>query len=37
MAVRIEINENTIQAKIDNAWESGLEMLSSQILKDFNE
>ena len=37
MAVRIEINENTIQAKIDNAWESGLEMLSSQILKDCNE
>lgn len=37
MAVRIEINENTIQAKIDNAWENGLEMLSSQILKDCNE
>lgn len=36
MSVRIEINENTIRAKIDNAWESGLEMLSSQILKDCN-
>ena len=36
MAVRIEINGNTIQAKIDNAWKSGLEMLSSQILKDCN-
>lgn len=36
MAVRIQINENSIQAKIDNIWESGLEMLSSQILKDCN-
>ena len=36
MAVRIEINENSIKAKIDNAWESGLEMLSSQILRDCN-
>ena len=36
MAVRIQINENSIQAKIDNAWESGLEMLSSQILRDCN-
>jgi hypothetical protein len=36
MAVRIEINENTIRAKIDNAWASGLEMLSSQILRDCN-
>lgn len=36
MSVRIQINENSIQAKIDNAWESGLEMLSSQILRDCN-
>lgn len=36
MAVRIQINENSIQAKIDNIWESGLEMLTSQILKDCN-
>lgn len=36
MAVRINIDGNTIQAKIDNAWESGLEMLSSQILRDCN-
>lgn len=36
MAVRIEINENSIKAKIDNVWSSGLEMLSSQILKDCN-
>lgn len=37
MSVKININENTIQAKIDNTWESGLEMLSSQILRDCNE
>ena len=36
MSVRIEINENTIRAKIDNIWSNGLEMLSSQILKDCN-
>ena len=36
MSVKIVINEDTIQAKIDDAWESGLEMLSSQILKDCN-
>ena len=36
MAVRININGNTIQAKIDNIWESGLEMLSSEILRDCN-
>lgn len=37
MAVRIQINENSIQAKIDNTWANGLEMLSSQILKDCNQ
>lgn len=37
MSVKIIINENTIQAKIDNAWQSGLEMLSSQVLKDCNQ
>ena len=36
MAVRIEINENSIKAKIDNTWKNGLEMLSSQILRDCN-
>ena len=36
MSVKIIVNGNTIQAKIDNAWQSGLEMLSSQILKDCN-
>ena len=36
MAVRIEVNENSIKAKIDNTWQSGLEMLSSQILRDCN-
>lgn len=36
MAVRIEINENSIKAKIDNTWQNGLEMLSSQILRDCN-
>lgn len=36
MSVKITINENQIKATIDNKWESGLEMLSSQILKDCN-
>lgn len=36
MSVRIEINEGSIQAKIDGNWANGLEMLSSQILKDCN-
>ena len=36
MAVKIIINENSIKAKIDNAWDSGLEMLSSEILRDCN-
>lgn len=36
MSVRITINENTIQAKIDNTWKNGLEMLSSEILRDCN-
>lgn len=36
MAVRINVNDNHIQAVIDSTWESGLEMLSSQILKDCN-
>ena len=36
MSVKVTINENSIVAKIDNAWETGLEMLSSQILKDCN-
>ncbi len=36
MAVRISIDEHKITAKIDNAWSSGLEMLSTQILRDCN-
>lgn len=36
MSVKITINENNIKATIDDTWESGLEMLSSQILKDCN-
>jgi hypothetical protein len=36
MSVKIIIDENSIKAKIDNTWENGLEMLSSQILKDCN-
>ena len=36
MSVKIIVNEHTIQAKIDSTWENGLEMLSSQILKDCN-
>ena len=37
MSVKIKINEQGIKATIDNAWSSGLEMLSSQILRDCNE
>jgi hypothetical protein len=36
MAVRIQINENSIRATIDNTWQSGREMLCSQILRDCN-
>lgn len=36
MAVRITVNENKIRATIDSTWETGLEMLSSQILRDCN-
>ena len=36
MSVKIIIDEKKIQAKIDNQWSSGLEMLSSQILRDCN-
>ena len=36
MSVKIIVNERTIQAKIDNTWKSGLEMLSSEILRDCN-
>lgn len=37
MAVKININANTIRAEIDNNWGTGLEMLSSEILRDCNE
>lgn len=36
MSVKIIVNENTIQAKIDNTWKNGLEMLSAEILKSCN-
>ena len=36
MAVKFKINARSIQVKMDNAWESGIEMLASQILKDCN-
>lgn len=36
MSVKFNISEKKIQVKIDNVWKSGLEMLSSQILKDCN-
>ena len=37
MSVKIKINEQGIKATIDNTWSTGLEMLSSQILRDCNE
>ena len=37
MSVRFKINEKSIQVKITDQWESGLEQLSSQVLKDCNE
>ena len=36
MSVRIIVNKDTIQAKIDDTWKNGLEMLSSEILRDCN-
>ena len=36
MAVKINIDGAKIQVKMDNAWKSGLEMLSSEILRDCN-
>lgn len=36
MSVKFKIDARKIGVKIDNAWETGLEMLSSQILKDCN-
>ena len=36
MAVKFNINANTIKVKIDNTWQSGLEMLSAEVLKDCN-
>ena len=37
MSVKISISEGTIKAKIDNQWNSALEMISGEILKDCNE
>jgi hypothetical protein len=36
MSVKFNIDENKIAVKMDNAWKNGLEMLSSQVLKDCN-
>lgn len=36
MAVKFNIDTNKIQVKMDNTWKTGLEMLSSQILRDCN-
>lgn len=36
MSVKFKIDARAIKVKIDAAWETGLEMLSSQILKDCN-
>ena len=36
MSVKIIVDGSKIKAKIDNTWQNGLEMLSSQILKDCN-
>ena len=36
MSVKFNISDQKIKVKIDNVWENGLEMLSSQILKDCN-
>jgi hypothetical protein len=36
MSVKFNIDENKIKVKMDAAWSSGLEMLSSQILRDCN-
>lgn len=37
MAVKFKIDARSIKVKIDAAWETGVEMLASQILKDCNE
>ena len=37
MAVKFDIDTHGIKVKMDNAWKTGLEMLSSQILRDCNE
>ena len=37
MSVKININANSIKATLDSSWDTGLEMISSQILKDCNE
>lgn len=37
MAIRFEISPAKIQIKMDNAWKSGLEMLSAEILNDCNQ
>ena len=36
MSVKFNIDTNKIKVKIDNTWKSGLEMLSSEILRDCN-
>ena len=36
MSVKFNIDESKIQVKMDNIWKNGLEMLSSEILRDCN-
>ena len=36
MPVKVDVDTLKIQAKMDHAWKQGLEMLSSQILRDCN-
>ena len=37
VSVKIDINQNKVQVKINNMWKNGLGMLSSEILNDCNQ
>ena len=37
MSVKIDIDANRIQVKVDNAFQNGMEMLATEILQDCNE
>lgn len=36
MAVRVRISQNAVEARVMNAWEKGLALLSEEILNDCN-